>query len=86
MLLIATAALPHAARAQSEPFVLGADISWVQQRENSGTRYAHNGQVMDILDILKLHKFNYIRLRLFVDPAATDPSVPNDASGWNPYP
>jgi len=54
----------------AEPFVLGADISWIPEREAGGTRYAHNGQVRDMLDILKEHKFNYIRLRLFVDPTA----------------
>ncbi|MDR1812283.1 MAG: glycosyl hydrolase 53 family protein [Candidatus Fibromonas sp.] len=56
--------------AQNEPFVLGADISWIPEREAGGVRYAHNGQVRDMLDILKEHKFNYIRLRLFVDPTA----------------
>nr|AGS52188.1 putative arabinogalactan endo-1,4-beta-galactosidase [uncultured bacterium contig00052] len=39
-----------------------------------------------MLDILRNNGFNYIRLRLFVDPKATDPAVQNDASGWNPYP
>ena len=58
------------ALAQTEPFALGADISWIPEREANGVRYAHNGQVRDVLDILKEHKFNYIRLRLFVDPTA----------------
>ena len=65
------------ALAQTEPFALGADISWIPEREASGVRYAHNGQVRDILDILKEHKFNYIRLRLFVDPTA---GVPEDSA------
>jgi len=81
-----TMIFPSTSPAQSEPYALGADISWVHQRENTGTRYAHNGQVQDMLDILKDHKFNYIRLRLFANPAAIDPGVPNDASGWNPFP
>jgi len=71
----------------AEPsYILGADISWIPEREASGVKYAHNGQVKDIFDILKENKFNYIRLRLFVDPTAKNPSVQNDASGWNPYP
>lgn len=48
-------------------------------------RYAHNGQVRDIFDILKEHKFNYIRLRLFVDPAAKIPDEsesPYSAAGY----
>ncbi|MCL2219085.1 MAG: glycosyl hydrolase 53 family protein, partial [Chitinispirillia bacterium] len=74
------------ASAQNETYALGADISWIPEREAGGVRYAHNGQVRDILDILKEHKFNYIRLRLFADPTAVDPNVQNDASGWNPFP
>jgi arabinogalactan endo-1,4-beta-galactosidase len=72
--------------AQNEPYVLGADISWMQQRENERVKYYRNGQEGDLLSILKGVGFNYIRLRLFVDPKAKDPNVPNDASGWNPYP
>ena len=71
--------------AQNEPYALGADISWIPQREASGVRYAHNGQVRDILDILKEHKFNYIRLRLFVDPTAEisgESESPYSAKGY----
>jgi arabinogalactan endo-1,4-beta-galactosidase len=80
--LVVIVAFLSAARAfaQSEPYVLGADISWIPEREAGGVRYAHNGQVRDVLDILKEHKFNYIRLRLFVDPAA---KIPNESE--SPY-
>jgi len=66
--------------AQNEPFALGADISWIQQRENSGVRYYHDGVRQDPFDILKNHGFNYIRLRLFVDPTA---KIPNESE--SPY-
>jgi arabinogalactan endo-1,4-beta-galactosidase len=86
--LLAFASTVHAQA--SEPFALGADISWIPEREAppSNTRYAHNGQVRDILDILKDHGFNYIRLRLFVDPTA---EVPEDVAqgltgGWRASP
>ena len=72
--------------AQNEPYVLGADISWMQQRENERVKYYRGSQEGDLLSLLKGVGFNYIRLRLFVDPKAKDPNVPNDASGWNPYP
>ena len=72
--------------AQKEPYVLGADISWMQQRENERVKYYRGNQEGDLLSILKGVGFNYIRLRIFVDPKAKDPNVPNDASGWNPYP
>jgi arabinogalactan endo-1,4-beta-galactosidase len=52
-------------------FILGADISSVQEAYDSGTRYADtDGTQKDILEILKAHGFNYIRLRAFVDPNA----------------
>jgi arabinogalactan endo-1,4-beta-galactosidase len=52
-------------------FILGADISSVQEAFDLGTRYADtDGTQKDILEILKAHGFNYIRLRAFVDPNA----------------
>ena len=66
--------------AQDEPFALGADISWIQQRENGGVRYYHDGVQQDPFAILKDHGFNYIRLRLFVDPTA---KIPNESE--SPY-
>jgi arabinogalactan endo-1,4-beta-galactosidase len=52
------------------PFILGADISWVQEQEDQGTRFSDQGQQKDILVILKDHGFNWIRLRVFVNPPA----------------
>jgi len=62
--------------AQNEPYALGADISWMQQRENpvsvggGGVKYYRGNQQDDLLTLLKGAGFNYIRLRLFVDPTA----------------
>ena len=64
---------PSFAAEQREPFALGADISWIQQREACGVRYFHNGQRVDPFEVLKDHGFNYIRLRIFVDPLAAVP-------------
>jgi arabinogalactan endo-1,4-beta-galactosidase len=50
--------------------VIGADISFVPQEEAKGKKYTDNGTQKDVLSILKDHSFNWIRLRLFVDPAA----------------
>ncbi|MBN1306352.1 MAG: glycosyl hydrolase 53 family protein [Chitinispirillaceae bacterium] len=55
-------------QARSEPFIFGADISWVQANEDRGQKYSDNGVQKDIILILKDHKFNWIRLRIFVDP------------------
>ncbi|MBN2167534.1 MAG: glycosyl hydrolase 53 family protein [Marinilabiliaceae bacterium] len=50
--------------------VIGADISFVPQEEARGKKYIDNGVEKDVLEILNDHKFNWIRLRLFVDPNA----------------
>ncbi|MHB0961089.1 MAG: glycoside hydrolase family 53 protein [Pirellulaceae bacterium] len=50
------------------PFLVGADISWVQEQEDQGTRFSDGGEQKDILAILKDHGFNWIRLRLFCNP------------------
>lgn len=54
------------------PFILGADISWVQEDEANGATYYDHGQREDIFKILKDHGFNYIRLRVFVNPGDSD--------------
>lgn len=53
------------------PFILGADISSVQEAVDQGAVYIDtDGQQKNIIDLLKNHGFNYIRLRAFVDPGA----------------
>lgn|SRR6185503_7611882 len=48
--------------------ILGADISFLPQMEARGTKFYDNDQQGDALDIMKAHGFNYIRLRIFVNP------------------
>jgi arabinogalactan endo-1,4-beta-galactosidase len=50
------------------PFILGADISSVQ--ESQSTFRDTDGETKTIFAILKNHGFNYIRLKTFVDPSA----------------
>jgi arabinogalactan endo-1,4-beta-galactosidase len=52
-------------------FYIGADITWVQADEARGATYS-DGTKKDILQLLKDHGFNTIRLRTFVDPKAAD--------------
>jgi arabinogalactan endo-1,4-beta-galactosidase len=54
----------------TRPFIVGADISWLQQQEDEGKRFSEHGVERDLLAILKDHGFNWIRLRLFNDPRA----------------
>jgi arabinogalactan endo-1,4-beta-galactosidase len=54
-------------------YLIGADISNVQQQEESGIAFTDtDGTQGDILQILKNHGFNFARLRTFVDPSASD--------------
>ena len=48
--------------------MIGADISWLPQLEAKGTRFKENGRDTDAILLLKKHGFNYIRLRIFVNP------------------
>jgi len=50
--------------------IMGADISFLPQLEEKGIRFSEGGAEKDVLQILKDHGFNYIRLRIFNDPAA----------------
>ena len=52
-------------------FFIGADITWVQADEAGGATYS-DGARKEILQLLKDHGFNYVRLRTFVDPRAVD--------------
>jgi arabinogalactan endo-1,4-beta-galactosidase len=52
-------------------FFIGADITWVQADEAGGATYS-DGTKKEILQLLKDHGFNYVRLRTFVDPRAVD--------------
>jgi arabinogalactan endo-1,4-beta-galactosidase len=65
-------------------FILGADISSVQQAAAGGTLfYDDDGTSKDILTLLGAHGFNYVRLRTFVDPTQ---SAPNPQGGtFAPY-
>jgi beta-galactosidase len=50
--------------------VLGADISFLPQLEDRGIKFYDKGVQKDAIEILKAHGFNYIRLRIFNNPAA----------------
>jgi hypothetical protein len=56
--------------------MIGADISFLPQIESGAGRFFggsgkfyENGQAVDAIHLLKEHGFNYVRLRIFVDPA-----------------
>ena len=48
--------------------MIGADISFLPQIEDRGMKFSENGKEIDAITLLKNHGFNYIRLRIFVNP------------------
>ncbi len=75
VLLLLLCGLP-VARAQS--YAVGADVSFLGKCEQDGMVFRENGQPIDVLALLREHHYNWIRLRLFVDPAASPDKLPND--------
>ena len=67
-----TAGSAGSAGSTAQPtFMLGADISSVQEAMDAGAHYVDtDGMSKSVLAILANHGFNYIRLRTFVDPDA----------------
>ena len=49
--------------------MIGADISFLPELEARGMKFSDNGVEKDAIEILKDHGFNYVRLRIFNDPA-----------------
>src|SRR3954468_14908576 len=56
--------------------ILGADISFLPELEARGIHFSDKGVEKDAIAILKDHGFNYIRLRIFNNPA--------EANGYSP--
>lgn len=53
-------------------YIIGADISWATQRESQGFTYSDGTSTKKMEQIMAENGFNYIRLRTFVDPSASD--------------
>ncbi|HLI93532.1 MAG TPA: glycosyl hydrolase 53 family protein, partial [Puia sp.] len=64
-------------RARPVTKMLGADISFLPELEARGMKFSDNKGQRDAIEILKDHGFNYIRLRIFNDPARD--------SGYSPH-
>ncbi len=56
--------------------MIGADISFLPQLEARGIKFSDKGVQKDAIEILKDHGFNYVRLRIFNNPA--------DKNGYSP--
>jgi beta-galactosidase len=59
----------EAAKPRESTKMLGADISFLPQLEDRGMKFSDKGVERDPILIMKDHGFNYVRLRIFNDPA-----------------
>jgi arabinogalactan endo-1,4-beta-galactosidase len=66
--------------APAQSYAVGADVSFLAKCEQDGVVFKEAGQPMDALAILHGHHYNWVRLRLFHDPAASADKLPNDLS------
>jgi len=57
--------------------MIGADISWLPQLEDEGRVFTDNGLAKDGIILIRDHGFNYIRLRIFVNPENENGYSPN---------
>lgn len=59
----------EASKSRQVDEMIGADISFLPQLEERGMKFTDKGVEKDAVLILKEHGFNYIRLRIFNEPA-----------------
>lgn len=72
--LLAAICAPLAA----QQYAVGADVSFLGGCEQDGVVFKEDGKPKDVLAILREHHYNWVRLRLFHDPAANPTKLPND--------
>ena len=60
--------------ARAEEYIVGADLSWLKQAENTGVVFKDGGRPKPALQIFREHGYNWVRLRLFHTPT----ELPND--------
>jgi len=60
--------LGWAAPAVTQDFIVGADVSFLRQMEGNGVVFKDGGVAAPGLRILKNHGYNWVRLRVMVDP------------------
>lgn len=64
--------------AAAQGYAIGADVSFLGKCEQDGVVFKEDGQPKDVLAILREHHYNWVRLRLFHDPAANPTKLPNN--------
>ena len=75
--LVGLLLLAGGARAQEHTdYAFGADVSFLKQQEDRGVKFKDAGVEKPGLQILRDHGYNWIRLRLCVEPVTR--GLPND--------
>jgi arabinogalactan endo-1,4-beta-galactosidase len=64
--------------ARAQGYAIGADVSFLAKCEQDGIVFKEKGRPVDVLDLLREHHYNWVRLRIFHDPAASADKLPND--------
>ena len=76
-LFLVVAILQAALRsALADDFAFGADLSFLKQAEDNGMAFKDGTNALPGLEIFRNHGYNWIRLRLFVEPVGNH--LPND--------
>ena len=75
ILLVFVAAL---IQVHAQQYAIGADVSFLAKCEQDGIVFKENGQPKDVLLMLREHHYNWVRLRVFVDPSVSAEKLPND--------
>jgi arabinogalactan endo-1,4-beta-galactosidase len=75
VLCLSLSLLPPAA---AQGYAIGADVSFLARCEQDGVVFKKNGKPVDVLELLREHHYNWVRLRLFHDPSANPDKLPND--------
>lgn len=65
--------------------MIGADISWLPQLEDRGNIFIDDDAEVDAVQLLHDHGFNYIRLRVFVNPENDKGYAPEKGYCGLPY-
>jgi arabinogalactan endo-1,4-beta-galactosidase len=62
----------------AQSYAIGADVSFLARCEQDGLIFKEDGRPRDLLVMLREHRYNWVRLRVFHDPSMSADRLPND--------
>jgi arabinogalactan endo-1,4-beta-galactosidase len=69
LLFISTFLLIASAFGEAREYAVGADVSFLRQAEQQGIVFKETGVATPVLEMLKAHGYNWVRLRIFHTPS-----------------